>query len=144
MLSQNNLAPNFLTVEGVLLVLLPNYSVKKLGKKIYRSNIQLLLSFTVILDVYRPIIPNKTTFTKHCLTQWISKLLRSFKIHWVRQWLVNFCGLVGIVNATVYNTKPISGRANCPNFLTAQLYNSDISNQSSYSTALFMSAPYPS
>ena len=26
----------------------------------------------VISDVYRSIIPNKTTFTKHILTQWIS------------------------------------------------------------------------
>ena len=30
----------------------------------------LLLSFTAILNVYMPYIPN--TFTKYCLTQWIS------------------------------------------------------------------------
>ena len=42
-----------------------------------------------------------------CLTQWISKLHRSFEIHWVRQYLVNFMGLAGIVNATVYKTEPI-------------------------------------
>ena len=41
-------------------------------------------------------IPNKTTFTKYHLTQWISKLVGSFEIHWVRQYLVNFMGLAGI------------------------------------------------
>ena len=30
---------------------------------------------------YRPFIPNKTTFTTNCLTQWISKLPWSFEIH---------------------------------------------------------------
>ena len=43
-------------------------------------------------------------FTKFCLTQWISKLPGSYDIHWVRQHLVNFMGLAGIVNATVYKT----------------------------------------
>ena len=52
-------------------------------------------------------IQNKTTFTKFCLTQWISKLPGSFVIHWVRQYLVNFMGLAGIANATVYKTEPI-------------------------------------
>ena len=32
------------------------------------------------------------------------KAPRSFEIHWVRQYLVNFMGLVGIVNPTVYKT----------------------------------------
>ena len=31
----------------------------------------------------------------------------SFEIHWVRQYLVDFIGLAGIVNATVYKTEPI-------------------------------------
>ena len=67
----------------------------------------LLLSFTVILDVSRSFIPHKTTFTKYCLTQWISKFPGSFEIHSVRPHLVNFMGLAGKVNATVYMTKPI-------------------------------------
>ena len=50
-------------------------------------------------------IPNKTTFTKYSFTR-ISKLPRSFEIHWVRQYLVNFTGLAGILNATVYKTEP--------------------------------------
>ena len=38
-------------------------------------------------DVYRSPFQNKTTFTKYCLTQWISKLPGSFEIHWVRQYV---------------------------------------------------------
>ena len=38
------------------------------------------------------------------LTQWISKLPGSFEIHWVRQYLVNYTDLMGIVNAVVYKT----------------------------------------
>ena len=65
------------------------------------------MSFMVILDVYRSFIPSKITFTKYCLTQWISKPPRGFEIHWVRQYLVSFIGLVGRVSATLYKTKPI-------------------------------------
>ena len=50
-------------------------------------------------------IPNKATFIDYCLTQWISELPGSFEIHWVRQYLVNFMGLAGIVNAIVYKTE---------------------------------------
>ena len=38
---------------------------------------KLLLSFMIISGVYGSFImfiPNKTTFTKYCLTQWIPKL----------------------------------------------------------------------
>ena len=58
----------------------------------------------VISDVYRSYIPNKTTFAEYCLTQWISKLPRSFGIHWVRLHLVYFTSQAGIVNATVCKT----------------------------------------
>ena len=74
------------------------------------------LSFMVISDVNRSFIPNKTTFTKYCLTHWISKLPRSFEIHRIRQYLVNFTGLVGIVNTTIYKTEPSLRHGNCPNF----------------------------
>ena len=37
-----------------------------------------ILSFMVISDIYRSLIQNKATFTKYCLTQWISKLPQSF------------------------------------------------------------------
>ena len=63
---------------------------------------KVLSSFTVISDVYRSFIPNKTTFTKYCLTQWIWKLHGSFEIHPVRQYLANFLDLVGIVNTILY------------------------------------------
>ena len=33
--------------------------------------------------------PVEITRFMYCLTQWISKLLRSFEIHWVRQYLTN-------------------------------------------------------
>ena len=56
----------------------------------------------VISDVYRFIIRNKTTFTEHA-----EYCPGSFEIHRVRQYLVNFMGLAGIVNANVYNTEPI-------------------------------------
>ena len=81
----------------------------KIRKNFYKSRVQfkLLWSSMVILDVYRSFVPNKPTFTKYCLTQWISKVPGSYEIHWVRQYLVNFTGLVGIVNTTVYKTKPI-------------------------------------
>ena len=58
-------------------------------------------------DVYRSFMSNKTTFTKYFLIQLISKLLGSFEIYWVRQCLVNFTGLAGIMNETVYKTEPI-------------------------------------
>ena len=64
-------------------------------------------NFTVISNVYMSFIPNKTTFTKNCLTQWISKLPGSFEIHWAKQYLVNFTGLMGMVNVTIYKTKPV-------------------------------------
>ena len=65
----------------------------------------------VISDsVYRSFIPNKTTFPKYSLTYWISKLPRSFEIHWVRQYLLNFKGLAGIVNEIVYKTVPMHGK----------------------------------
>ena len=80
-------------------------AVLKIRTDIYRSNVELILELHI--DVRRSFIPNKTTFTKYCLTQWISKLHRSFEIHWVRQYLMNFTGLVGTVNTTVYKTEPI-------------------------------------
>ena len=67
---------------------------------------KLLSSFTVISDIYVSSIPNKTTFVEYCLTQCISKLLGSFEIHWVRQHLVKFMGLAGMVNAIVYKIDP--------------------------------------
>ena len=66
-----------------------------------------LLSFMVMSDVYRSFIPNKTVFTRYFIIQRISKLPGSFEIHRVRLYLLNFTGLAGIVNATVYWTEPI-------------------------------------
>ena len=71
-----------------------------------QSAYKLLLSCMVVADVYRFFIPNKTTFTKCCLTQWIWKL-PSFEVHQLWQCLANFTGLAGIVNATVYKIEPI-------------------------------------
>ena len=65
---------------------------------------KLFFRFTFIPDVHRSFIGNKSTVTQYCLTQWISKLPRSFEIHWVP---VNSMGLAGIVNPTVHKTEQI-------------------------------------
>ena len=70
----------------------------------------LTIGLTIDLKIsndYKSFIPNKTTFTKYCLTQGISKFHGSFEIHWVRQHLVNFMNLATIVNTTVYKTESI-------------------------------------
>ena len=56
-------------------------AVSKNRKIFMGPRYNLPLSFTVISDVYSSFIPNKTTFTEYCLTQWISKLPRSFETH---------------------------------------------------------------
>ena len=92
---------------------------RKLGKIFTCPTHKLFLSFMLISDVYRSFIPNKTTFTKHCLTQWISKFPGSFEIHWVRQYLVNFTGVVGIVSATKPSQfSQVAGMAHGPVFFT--------------------------
>ena len=68
---------------------------------------KLHLGFMVISYVYRSFISNKTTFTKYCVIQCISKLHGGFEIYLVRQYLVIFTDLVGLVIATVYRTEPI-------------------------------------
>ena len=67
----------------------------------------LVLSFTAISDVYRSFIKNKIIFTNYCLSQWISKLPGKFEIHWIREYMVNVSGFVGILNPNVYETDPI-------------------------------------
>ena len=64
------------------------YYNAKMTKIIYRSDPQ------VHLTRWQVFVPNKTTFSKYCLTQWISKLSKTL--------LINFTGLTGIVNAIVY------------------------------------------
>ena len=68
-----------------------SYHCQKLGKIFTGLTYELLLSFAVISDVYRSFIPNKTTFTKCCLTQWISKIM----IPIYRVWLHGLYGLHG-------------------------------------------------
>ena len=46
---------------------------------------ELLSNFTVISDIYKSFFSRNSTLAKCCLTQWISKLLESFEIQWVRQ-----------------------------------------------------------
>ena len=58
-----------------------NIQGQKLGKIFTGPTYNLLLSFTVISDVSRPFIPNKTAFTQYSLTQWISKLSANIEIH---------------------------------------------------------------
>ena len=80
---------------------------QNLGKIFTGPTYKLLLSFMFISNLEMFTGQNKTTYSKYCLIQWISKFPRSFEIHWVRQNLVNFTGLVGMVNTTVDKTEPI-------------------------------------
>ena len=47
-------------------------TVSKITKNIYRSYVQVTFNFPVISYINSSFIPNKTTFTKHCLTMCIS------------------------------------------------------------------------
>ena len=83
----------------------------------------LLWRFSVFSNVHRSFIPNKTTLTKCCLTQLISKLIGSFEIHWVKQYMIKFKGLADISNPTVYKTEQFStglGHDKLFSFLTLQ------------------------
>ena len=91
---------------------------------------KLLLSFTVISDVYRS-IPNKIIFTEYCLIQWISKLPGSFEIHWVRQYRVNFMGLAGIVNKHFLQDRANFHRSSA--WQIVLIFNTDIRNFIHYS-----------
>ena len=90
----------------------------KIKKNSYRSDMQVSFKLYGHLGCLQ-VLPNKTALTKYCLTQLILRLTRGFEIHWVRQYLVNLMGLMGIV--TKLFTRRIqfwevSGMANCPNF----------------------------
>ena len=78
-----------------------NARFQKLGKIFTSPTYRLFFNSTIISYIYGSCISNRTTFTKYCLIRWISKLCGSIKIHWVKQYLVNFTGLVDMVNATV-------------------------------------------
>ena len=82
-------------------------AVSKIRKNIYKSDIQVTFKLYTHFSCLQILHSNKITFTEYGLTQWISKLHGSFEIHWVRQYLANLMGLVGMVNVTVYKTKPI-------------------------------------
>ena len=87
---------------------------QKVEKIFTGSTYKLLSTITVTSDVNMSYYKNKSTFIKYCLTKWISKQPRSFEIHLVKRYLVNFSGLVtlvGIVNTTVYKTGTIFHRS---------------------------------
>ena len=52
-------------------------------------------------------IPNKTIFSKHFFTRSIPKLIGSFEINDVKQYLLIFMFLAGLLNATAYKTELI-------------------------------------
>ena len=77
-----------------------------LGKN-HRSGVQVtfvLYAHSSCLQAFCSII---ISFTKYCLSQWISTLPGSYDIYWVRQCLSNYTGLVGIENSTVYKMESI-------------------------------------
>ena len=65
------------------------FSVSKIRIIFTGPTYKSILSFAITLDVYRSRLYSKTIYTKYCLIRWISKLSGIFKIHWVRQHLVN-------------------------------------------------------
>ena len=80
---------------------------KKNRKNIYMSGIEVTFELYVQCRYLHVLYSKYITSTKYCHTQWISKRPSRFEIHCVRQYLVNFTGLVGIVYITVYDTEPI-------------------------------------
>ena len=85
-------------------ILISKFDTCKKVRELLPKGVQITFGFTMFSDVYMSFMPNKTSLTKYRLSQWISKHLGNFKIHWSRQYLVHFNGLVGIVHATVYKT----------------------------------------
>ena len=61
-------------LAGEFIMFVICHQCKKICNIFTGTSYRLLLSFTVISDVYKSFIPHKTTFTKYCPTQWISKL----------------------------------------------------------------------
>ena len=82
---------------------------QKVRKILTGPTYKLLATFTVISYGYRSFIPNKATFTKDRLTQWISKLKapRELLNPLSKTVLGKLMGLLSTVNATVYKTEPI-------------------------------------
>ena len=85
-------------------ILISKFDTCKKVRELLPKGVQITFGFTMFSDVYMSFVPNKTSLTKYRLSQWISKLLGNFIIHWSRQYLVHFNGLVGIVHATVCKT----------------------------------------
>ena len=83
-------------------------TASKLRKLFTGPTYESFSNLTIISDVYRSFIRNKTIFTMYSLTQWISKPPGSFEIHWVCQYLPKFHAYSG------------HGKCNClqdrPNF----------------------------
>ena len=74
------------------------YTISKIREHIYRPDIQVTCG---------PLFQIKLHLLSNVLLS-IFQGPRQFVIQWVRQYLVNFTGLVGIVNAIVYKNEPIS------------------------------------
>ena len=68
-------------------------TIVKIKMVFVRPTYKLLFGFTIISDVYRFFIPNKTAYTMKFLVSW--------EIQWVRKYLLNFTGLAGMVKANV-------------------------------------------
>ena len=86
-------------------------------RKIFLGRLDVQVTFELYSHFRcRQALYSKNTFIRYCLTQWITKLLGS---HWVWQYLVNFTGLAGIANKTIYKTDQFSqgsGISHCPHF----------------------------
>ena len=101
------------------------YSVKKNRKNIYRSDIQVTFELYGNFRCLHVLIPNKQYLLSTVLLSRFQSSRGALKSTELMQFMylpvVNFTGLAGIVNTTVYMTEPIFtglGMTNCPNFNT--------------------------
>ena len=103
-------AHGFLMKCFMVILWAPNVPMCKLKimQNFYRSDVQVTFELYGHFRCLQVLFfLNKTTFTRYCLTKWISNLPVSFEIKSVKQYLVNFTGLTSIVNITIYKTKSI-------------------------------------
>ena len=94
-------------------------------KNIYRSGLHMTFELCGYFRCLQALC-SKLNYIYYILSYSVDfKLTGSFEIHWVRQCLVNFTGVVGIVNTIVYKTETILiglGHGQLSWFLTLNLH----------------------
>ena len=83
------------------------WQYKKNRTNTYRFDVHVSFELHGHIRFCGSFIRNKTTSTKCCLTQWVSKLPWNCGIHGVRPYMVNSPSLASVVNTIVYKIEPI-------------------------------------